>query len=119
MVPEPMKNDQLQRLIKDMKELSAKQTSDFWRRIALDLEKPTRKRRMVNVYKIDKVAEENETVIVPGKVLGTGDLNKKVKVAAYQFSEDALKKINAKGEAITIEELMTINPTGKGVRILG
>jgi large subunit ribosomal protein L18e len=114
-----MKNDQLQRLIKDMKELSAKQEGDFWRRIALDLEKPTRKRRMVNVYKIDKVAQENETVIVPGKVLGTGDLNKSVKVAAYQFSQDAIRKINEKGETLTIEELMTKNPSGKGVRILG
>jgi len=74
---------------------------------------------VVNIYKLSKCAEENETIIVPGKVLGTGDLEGSFTVAAYRFSNEAEKKISEKGKAISIEELMKKNPTAKNVRILG
>ncbi|MFH1916820.1 MAG: 50S ribosomal protein L18e [Nanoarchaeota archaeon] len=114
-----IKNPELEKLIADLKTLSATKKSQLWKRIALDLERPTRQRRVVNVYKIDKYALENEVVIVPGKVLGVGELSKKVSVAAFTFSDDARKKISEKGEVMSIPELMAKNPQGKGVRILG
>ena len=43
--------------------------SRFWKRIVQDLKKPSRQKRVINVYKIDKYAKEGETIIVPGKVL--------------------------------------------------
>ena len=113
------KNLQVQELVKQLKKLSIEQKVKFWKRIASDLEKPNRQRRIVNVWKIDKYAKDNETVIVPGKVLGTGELNKKVNVAAFNFSDEALTKISKNGKALSIEELMKANPKGKGVRILG
>jgi len=113
------KNLELETLIVELKTLAAKRKSNLWRRIASDLERPTRQRRVVNVWKIDKFAGEGEIVVIPGKVLGVGELSKKVKVAAYTFSEDALKKIKEKGEALSIQELMQKHPEGKNVRILG
>jgi len=56
---------------------------------------------------------------VPGKVLGTGELNKKITVAAYTFSEQAVQKINAKGKCLSIKELVEKNPKGNKVRIMG
>ena len=92
----------------------------FWKRIAEDLRRPTRERRTVNVYKIEKFAQEGETIVVPGKVLSVGDLTKKVNVAALTFSEEARKKIeNAKGKTLSLQELLKTNPEGKQVRILG
>lgn len=92
----------------------------FWKRIAADLRRPTRERRTVNVYKIEKFAQDGETIVVPGKVLSVGDLTKKVNVAALTFSEEARKKIeNAKGKTLSLQELLKINPEGKLVRILG
>ena len=92
----------------------------FWKRIAEDLRRPTRERRTVNVYKIEKFARDGETIIVPGKVLSVGELTKKVNVAALTFSEEAKKKIeNAKGKALSLPELLKSNPEGKQVRILG
>ena len=92
----------------------------FWKRVVKDLEKPSRQRRTVNVYKIDKFAREGETVLVPGKVLSVGNLSKKVDVAALHFSDEARRKIeSANGKAITINELLQENPEGKKVRILG
>jgi len=113
------KNIQLAGLITELKKLSSQNKCMLWKRIALDLEKSTRRRRIVNVYKIDQHAVENETVIVPGKVLGVGELSKKVSVAAYTFSEEAYRKIQQRGEALTIPELMQKNPKAKNVKILG
>lgn len=109
----------LKNLIQDLKDLSRKEKIKLWRRIAIDLEKPKRIRRKVNIYKIDKYTRENETAIVPGKVLSLGDLTKKLTIAAYQFSEAAKEKINSTGKAISIQELMKQNPRAKKVRIIG
>ncbi|MBU0665839.1 MAG: 50S ribosomal protein L18e [Nanoarchaeota archaeon] len=113
------KNEELKKLIEELKKASISSKVNIWKRIATDLEKPSRRRRVVNLYKIEKNARSDETIVVPGKVLGTGDLNKKLTIAAYNFSEDAFAKINQKGTAISIMELIQKNPQGKKVRILG
>lgn len=112
-------NYQLQGLIEELEKKATESGIKLWKRIAKDLKKPSRQRRTVNIYKIDKYAREGETVVVPGKVLNIGELNKKVEVAAFSFSEAAKEKISKVGRAIGIEELMKKNPEGKRVRILG
>ena len=94
--------------------------SRFWKRIVHDLKKPSRQKRIINVYKIDKLAKDGETIIVPGKVLSVGEITKKVDVAALQFSEGAKQKIlDAQGKILTISELFKQNPEGKKIKILG
>ncbi len=111
-------NYQLQSLLAELEPKAVE--SPLWRRVVEDIQKPTRQRRSVNVYKIEKFARDGETVLVPGKVLSVGELNKKVTVAAMNFSEEAKRKIvEAKGKAISIRELLQANPDGKKVRILG
>ncbi len=110
-----MKNTQTQTVIGQLREARA----PLWKRIARDLSKPTRQRRIVNVFKIDKHAQDGDVVIIPGKVLGEGTLTKKVTVAAQSFSDSAREKINACGKAVTIQELMESHPKGERVRILG
>lgn len=112
-------NPQLKKLIAELKELGRKQNALIWRLVADELSRPTRKRREVNVGSIDLVSEENDTVLVPGKVLSAGELTKKVTVAAWKFSGKAKEKISKKGKALTIHELMKANPKGSKVRILG
>ncbi|MBU0470660.1 MAG: 50S ribosomal protein L18e [Nanoarchaeota archaeon] len=111
-------NYQLQQLLAELERISG--DSKFWKRIMVDLRKPSRQRRTVNVYKINKYAKDGETVVVPGKVLNVGDLTKKVDVAALNFSSGAKEKIlAAKGRTFSIKELLLNNPDGKNVRILG
>ena len=56
--------------------------------------------------------------MVPGVVLGSGTLTKKVTVAAWRFSSKAREKIESSGgEAISIEELLEKNPKGSNVKI--
>lgn len=114
-----LKHNQITKLVEELKRHSADNKVAIWKRIATDLEKPTRQRRIINVFKINQYANANETIIVPGKVLGSGELTKKVVVAAYNFSDSAYEKIKSKGEAISINELMRKNPKGQKVRILG
>ncbi|MCE4599362.1 MAG: 50S ribosomal protein L18e [Desulfurococcales archaeon] len=90
-----------------------------WLRVAELLEKPTRTRPAVNLSKINRHAVEGEMILVPGKVLGSGILEKKVTIAALGFSEKALLKIKASGSrAITLEAAMDENPTAKRTRII-
>ena len=52
-------------------------------------------------------------------MLSVGELDHNVTVAAFNFSDAALEKINKVGKAIPIKELIKEDPKGKGIRILG
>jgi large subunit ribosomal protein L18e len=91
----------------------------IWKRIAADLEKPTRIRREVNIISIEKHVKDGETAVVPGKVLGVGELKRPITVAAFRFSAKAKEAINKNGKAISIAELLKSNPKGSKVRIIG
>lgn len=113
-------NQELKKLIEELKKASALQKVGFWKRIAFDLEKPTRNRRAVNISRIDKSSNGKELIVVPGKVLGAGEINKSVIVAAWQFSSQAREKIkNAKGDCMSIEELIAKKPKLSDLRIIG
>ena len=119
MKKENNKNEELKQLVSELKKLSIEKKAKIWKRVAEDLERPTRIKRVVNIYSLAKNSKDNETIIVPGKVLGTGDIPHKINVAAYGFSEEAQKKISEKGKAMSINDLMKQNPQGKNIRILG
>ncbi len=113
------KNEALATLIVSLKTLAIEQKVNLWKRIASDLEKPSRQRRIVNIYKLNQHSTDGETIIVPGKVLGVGELDHKVNVAALSFSTEAEEKIAKNGACMSIEELMKKDPKGSKVRILG
>ncbi|MCJ7634372.1 50S ribosomal protein L18e [Candidatus Bathyarchaeota archaeon] len=91
-----------------------------WRSLAENLEKSKHQRCVVNLSQINRYTKSGETVTVPGKVLGSGTLNHKVSVAAFQFSEKAKKKIEETGgKCLTFSALLKTNPQGKNLRIMG
>jgi large subunit ribosomal protein L18e len=109
-----------EKLVNELKRQSLAENVNIWKRIALDLSAPSRNRRVINLYKINECAKDNETIIVPGKVLGTGDIERKVTIAAFSFSSQAAEKLKSKNcSMMSITELMQKNPKGKNVRILG
>jgi len=113
-------NPVLQSLIIELKKRSSEQSVNLWKRIASDLEKPSRQRRAVNLARINRYTDENDIIIVPGKVLGSGNLNHKLTISAYQFSgqaKDKLEKIGAK--MITLLDLSKEKPNGKNIKIVG
>jgi len=112
-------NPHLKSLIQELKTKSSTEKINLWKRVAEDLELPTRRRRVVNLSRINKFTKENEIVIVPGKVLGSGSIAHKIKIAAWDYSRGALEKINQVGEAVSIRDIMKDDIKGKRVRILG
>lgn len=107
-------------MIDELKRASRKENVYIWRRIADDLSRPTRIRRVVNLSRINRYTTDNEIIVVPGKVLASGELNHKLVVAAWGFSKHAREKIlRAKSTPITIQELIKKNPKGNKVRIIG
>jgi len=113
-------NVYLQNLVQELKKAAAIQKVDLWTRIANDLSAATRQRTEVNVSRINRHTKANETIIVAGKVLGSGALDHNVVVAAWNFSNGAKQQIEkAKGKCVSITELLKQNPKGKDVRIIG
>ncbi len=109
----------LRELIVTLEKTSRKEDAPIWADVAYELSRATRKRVHVNVGRINKYAKDGDVIVVPGKVLGLGKIDKKVTVAAWAFSASAKAKIeNAGGRAIGIRELLQENPKGSGVKIM-
>ncbi|MFC6989145.1 50S ribosomal protein L18e [Haloplanus sp. GCM10025708] len=111
-------NPRLQSLIAELKAVSRESGSGVWQDVADRLEKPRRTHAEVNLGRIERYAREDETVVVPGKVLGSGVLQKNVTVAAVDFSTTARKKIEQVGDTVGLEQLAEQNPDGSNVRVI-
>lgn len=112
-------NPRIFELIGLLKETSHTENAPIWKDLAKRLEKPNRTHAEVNLSKIDRNTDENEIVLVPGKVLGAGDLGHGVTVAALKISNTAKDKIESVGgKILTIEDILEENPSGSGIKIL-
>ncbi len=93
--------------------------SNFWKSVAERLSKPRNNRIVVNLSKLDRFVSSGYTLVVPGKVLGTGNISTKATIAAYSFSEKAKERIQKiGGETLTLEELFEKDPKGKNVKMV-
>jgi len=111
---------ELVELTRFLKRLSVEKDTQVWKVTADRLGKARSRRAQVNISRIARFTSANETVVVPGKVLGSGTIDHPVRVAAFKFSTSATKAIaNAGGECLSIRELVEANPDGEGIRILG
>jgi len=91
----------------------------IWRDVSDRLMAPQKNRVEKNLSAINNVTSKGDTIVIPGKVLSDGYLDKAITVACYAISSSALKKLEASGsKRITIEELLEKNPSGSGVKII-
>lgn len=89
-------------------------------KLANKLSGSTRKQLRINVGELNEIGEKNENnILVPGKILGEGEIKKKITISALSFSEQARDKLKKAGcEIRTINQEIEHNPTLKGVKIL-
>ncbi len=112
-------NPNVRKLSITLRKKSNQNEARIWRDLSERLMKRRRARPAVNLSKINRYTKDGEVVVIPGKVLGTGELDHSVTIAALAFSETALEKITASnGRAITIDALVEENPKGTGVKII-
>ena len=113
-------NEQLTALIEDLNREGSMQNIPVWKAVAEELSAPSRQRREVNLSRLNRFTKANETIIVPGKVLGAGSIEHPVIVAAFAFSTKARERIESnKGKTMSISQLLKQNPKGTGVRLIG
>ncbi len=102
-----------------METIIAGKKNDSWNQIAGLLSGPRRKRICINIEEINKNSKPGETVLIPGKVLSQGEIDKKIKVVALNFSEKAKEKLlSAKCEITDILNEIKSNPSAKGIKII-
>jgi len=85
--------------------------------LAKRLSGPTRLQSRVNLEDLNNLKEDK--MLVVGKVLGTGQINRKISIAALSFSESAQEKLRKKGcEIKTIKQEIEKNKKLEGVKII-
>jgi large subunit ribosomal protein L18e len=106
-------------LINELKRLAGKNSAPVWKYTAEMMEKPETRWAELNVGKLEDYAKPNSAVLVPGKVLGGGELTKALSVTAFRFSGSAKKKIiDAGGKVVSLMELVESNPKGSGLLLM-
>ena len=86
-------------------------------KLANKLSGPTRQQVRVNLNELDEIKENS--ILVPGKILGEGEINKKITISALGFSEQARNKLKKAGcEIKTIRQEIESNPDLKGVKVI-
>lgn len=97
-----------------------KNKSLIWRALEREISKTRSIRREVNISRLSSVTKNGEVIIVPGKILGSGEMDHQLTVCAFSVSDSAAYKITqVGGKIITLNELIDKYPNGRGVRIIG
>ncbi len=113
-------NPALVRLIQELRTLAREHQAPIWRDVADRLAGRRRHQHEVNLSRVSRVAKDGETLVVPGVLLGSGDLTKAVTIATYRASAGARAKVEkAGGTLLGLRDLAASNPKGSGVRIVG
>ncbi|MAW93505.1 MAG: 50S ribosomal protein L18e [Euryarchaeota archaeon] len=113
-------NSELVKTIDELKKASRENDAPIWKSIAKKLEGPSRNWPVVNISKIEFNVSKNGKAVIPGKIMGSGTLSKKVTVSAYSFTKSAVEKIEgAGGKCMIYNEFIKKNPTGKDVLVIG
>ena len=112
-------NPQLTELIEQLRKESREKQAPIWIDVADYLARSRSQRVAVNLSNINRNTEKADVVVVPGKILASGNLDHALTVAAFEASAQAVEKLEAvKAKYITIPELLKQNPKGSKVKII-
>jgi len=115
-----MQNQEVILMVNQLKKASAKNKAPIWSKLAKLALKPKSAKRVVNLTKINSLTKENDVVIVPGKILATGNIDHKISLSSFSISNSAAKKIiESGGKILSFSEIIEKIPNGNGVKIIG
>ncbi len=107
-------------MAKELRGASKKNNAPIWLKLAELVLKPSRSRRVINLGQLDKFVNDNDVIIVPGKVLGTGNISHKITLCSFSISATGAKKVTQSGgKIVNFTHLIKNYPTGKGMKIIG
>lgn len=112
-------NPTLRKLIRQLREQGKAEKAKVWLELAERLDGSRRSRAEVNLSQLNRYATADSTVVVPGKILAAGRLERPMTFAAFKYSATAKRKIAATGgKALTIPQLLELNPAGKNLKLM-
>ena len=107
-------------MVKELKNASKKNDAPIWLKLAKSALKSNSNQKTVNLKKIDEISNDGNAIIIPGKVLGTGNISHKIILSSFSISNSAAKKIkDSGGEILKFSDMIERFPTGNGVTIIG
>ncbi len=113
-------NSELVKTVTELKKASRENDAPLWKSVAQRLEGPSRNWPSVNISKLEYKVNKNSKVLIPGKLLGSGNISKKMIVSAYSFSETAKIKVEAAGgKCVSYNDFIKSNPKGTDVVVIG
>lgn len=99
------------------KTILACKKNEKWVEVGYLISKPRREMNNWNLRELNEI--KDETILIPGKVLSQGEINKKIKIIALSFSESAKEKLKkSKIDFSTISEEIKKNPKAQGIKII-
>jgi len=115
-----MTNQIVIRMAQDLKKASTKNNAPIWSKLSKFALKPSSARRTINLKRIGQVTKDNDVVVFPGKVLGTGTIPHKITLFSFSISNSAASKIKESGgQIVGFSDMIEKFPSGKGVKLLG
>ena len=107
-------------LVQKLVQQAVANKAPVWRAVAEALNRPRNGIAEVPLTQLERIGDTRSTLLVPGVVLGNGEVTKKLTVAALRFSGSAKSKIEkAGGKCLSIGEVAEQHAKGMGVRIIG
>ena len=117
--PKSKENESIVNNIESLLKISRESSSNFWRDIARRMASGRRRYASINLYKIDMLTKEGDTVLVPGTILSVGELTKNITISSFRISRKAMEKIiKARAKFKSLSELSSENPKGTNIKIL-
>ena len=105
--------------VSSLKHASKINNAPIWSKLAKISQKSSSAKKIVNIKKINEHSEENNVIVVPGKVLGMGNISHKITLCSFSISNAAAKKIiESGGQIIKFNELIDKHPSGNNVKII-
>lgn len=90
-----------------------------WKDFAKILSGPTRKYTSLNLSTLNEHSKVGDTLVVPGKILSSGELTKKIRICSLSISAGAKEKMKeSKSEWVALIEEVKKNPKAEGVKIV-
>ncbi len=80
-------------LIMSLEKAYKKNKKPLYRRLIIELERPRRNKRAINLSRLNRHTEKNSNAIVLGKLLGSGRIEHKVNVISFDYSKKAVEKL--------------------------
>lgn len=104
-------------MVNSLYKASEESNAALWRDVAKRLEKPRRSWAEVGLERLGRVTKKGDIVLVPGKLLATGNITHAVNIYSYNASKTAVERVqNAGGKVLPLEDALKLKP--KELRII-